>query len=247
MKIKKRYIFTHRAWVGFLLITCLIFTCSNKVKADPIDITIEENEKIIYLTFDDGPSVLTNKTLDILKEQNVKATFFLIGNQIADQKDVVKRIYDEGHAIGLHTFTHNYKRIYSSKENFISEMLKCQSEIYNITGIKPNIIRFPWGSHKKLNQNFLNLLHENNFRVYDWNASMSDGINCKTSANKLYMEATKTTTTQQPIILLMHCDYMHKNTCKALPRVIEYYKKKGYEFKVITESTPEHFYPLKVK
>lgn len=245
MKVKKRYIFIHRTGIVFLLMTCLIFICSNKVKADPMYMTEEEN-KIIYLTFDDGPSVLTDKILDILREENVKATFFLIGNQISDQKAVVKRIYDEGHTIGLHTFTHKYKRIYSSNENFINEMIRCQNEVYNIVGIKPNIIRFPWGSHKKLNQDFLNMLHENNFKIYDWNAFMSDGINCKTPINKLYREATKTTVTEHPIILLMHCDYMHKNTCKALPMVIKYYKEKGYEFKAITKDTSEHIFPVKV-
>lgn len=247
MEIKKRYIFIYAILVTILLMGCLIFTSNNKVKADPIDLTEEENEKIIYLTFDYGPSILTNNILDILKEKNIKATFFLIGNQISDQKAVVKRIYKEGHSIGLHTYSHNYKRIYSSKENFINEMLKCQNEIYNIVGIKPDVIRFPWGSHKKLNQNFLNMLHKNNFRVYDWNAFMSDGINYKTPVNKLYMEATKTTITKHPIILLMHCDYMHKNTCKALPMVIEYYKRKGYEFKIIEEDTPEQFFPFKIK
>lgn len=89
-----------------------------------VDNNSEEN-KIIYLTFDDGPSINTNKVLDVLNEYNVKATFFLIGNQIKGEENVVKRTQDEGHSIGLHTYTHDFKKIYSNNQAFIDEMLKC--------------------------------------------------------------------------------------------------------------------------
>jgi len=208
---------------------------------------IKNDEKVIYLTFDDGPSVMTDKVLDILKANNVKATFFLIGNQIKGQEEMVKRIYNEGHGIGLHTYTHTYKKIYSTREGFISEMLKSQNEISSLIGIKPTTIRFPSGSSKHLTKAFLEELHGYNFKVYDWNAVMSDGVNCKTPPDKLYREATKTTVTEHPIILLMHCDYMHKNTCRALPRVIKFYKDNGYEFKIINDKTPEKYFPIKSK
>lgn len=219
---------------------CLIFAFRNSASAKNMNIEGQEGNNIIYLTFDDGPSVVTDKILDILKEHGVKATFFLIGNQIPDQKAVVMRIYQEGHSIGLHSYTHKYKQLYSNNKNFIKEMLKCQEEIYRVIGIKTNIIRFPWGSRKRIKRDLPNMLRENNFKVYDWNAYMSDGINYKTSVGKLYREATKTTVSDHPIVLLMHCDYMHKNTCKALPMVIKYYKERNYEFKIITEETPEY-------
>ena len=208
--------------------------------------TLNKNdEKVIYLTFDDGPSIMTDKVLDILKKNDVKATFFLIGNQLKGQEAVVKRISTEGHSIGLHTYTHTYKKIYSNRKEFISEMLKSQSEISSITGFKPTIMRFPFGSRNHLTKAFLEQLHSYNFKVYDWNAAMSDGVNCKTAPDKLYREATKTTITDHPIILLMHCDYAHKNTCKALPRVIKFYKDNGYEFKIISDKTPENYFPIK--
>lgn len=204
------------------------------------------SSKVIYLTFDDGPSVITNKILDILKERDVKATFFLIGNQIKGFEDTVERINKEGHSIGLHTYSHKYKRIYKNSDAFIKEMLDCRNEVNRTTGTNPNIIRFPGGSRKILNDEFLTKLHKNNFKIYDWNIQISDGINPKTSPKKLFREATKNTTSTFPIILLMHCDYMHKNTCEALPRIIEYYKQQGYEFKTITEATPEfYFLPTK--
>ena len=206
---------------------------------------IKNNEKVIYLTFDDGPSIMTDKVLDVLKQNDVKATFFLIGNQLKGNEAMVKRIYTDGHSIGLHTYTHLYKNIYPSRKGFISEMLKSQDEINSITGSKPTTIRFPSGSRGHLTKAFLEQLHSYNFKIYDWNVVMSDGINCKTPPDKLYREATKTTVTNQPIILLMHCDYMHKNTCKALPRVIKFYKDKGYEFKIINDKTPEIYFPIK--
>jgi len=158
---------------------------------------------------------------------------------------MVKRIYSEGHSIGLHTYTHSYKKIYCDKRGFLAEMLKSQDEINSIIGIKPTTIRFPSGSRKHLTKTFLIQLHSYNFKVYDWNAAMSDGINCKTPVAKLYSEATKMTVTKHPIILLMHCDYMHKNTCVALPGVIKFYKDNGYEFKIINDKTPENYFPIK--
>ena len=188
---------------------------------------------------------MTDRVLDILKKNDVKATFFLIGNQIKDEETVVKRIYNEGHSIGLHSYTHIYKKIYPSRKRFIFEMLKSQNEINSLIGIKPTIIRFPFGSRKHLTKAFLEQLHGCNFKIYDWNASMSDGIDYKTPTDKLYREATKTTITEHPIILLMHCDYMHKNTCKVLPRVIKFYKDNEYEFRIINDETPENYFLIK--
>ncbi|WP_443662520.1 polysaccharide deacetylase family protein [Clostridium sp.] len=228
-------------FIVFLFLSCLLG--SKTAMGYP---TLSKNdEKVIYLTFDDGPSVMTDKVLDILKQNDVKATFFLIGNQLKGYEDMVKRIYTEGNSIGLHTYTHTYKKIYSSRKGFISEMLKSQSEISSIIGVKPTIIRFPSGSSKHLTKTFLEELHGYNFKVYDWNVVMSDGVNCNTPPDKLYREATKTTVKDHPIMLLMHCDYMHKNTCKALPRVIKFYKDKGYEFKIINDKTPEIYFPIK--
>lgn len=209
---------------------------------------ITEGKKVIYLTFDDGPSdKVTPKVLDILKENDVKATFFVIGNQIEGLEDVVKRIHNEGHSIGLHTYTHKFKRIYSSGDRFIDEMLQSQKKINEVVGISPNIIRFPGGSRKRMTESYLERLHSYNFKIYDWNMESMDGLNPKASPDKLYREATKKSEEVSPIILLMHCDYMHKNTCRALPQIIKYYKDKGYEFKPIAKDTPELYFPISKK
>lgn len=220
---------------------------AESIKED-IPESVKSNEKkVIYLTFDDGPSIMTNKVLDILKQNNVKATFFIIGNQIPDNEEVIKRIYDEGHSIGLHTYTHKYNNIYRNKDNFIKEMMTTSDMIKKITGVESHIIRFPGGSRRHLNDKFLQQLHENNFKIYDWNIQASDGINAKTSPYKLFKETTKNPEHLNSIILLMHCDYMHKNTCIALPNIINYYKTQGYEFKPITEDTEELYFPISTK
>lgn len=202
-----------------------------------------DNKKIIYLTFDDGPSYkVTNKILDILKEKEVKATFFVIGNQINDREDTLKRINNEGHSIGLHTFTHKFNCIYCSEDIFIKEMIDCRDEINRVIGISPNIIRFPGGSYKHLNKKYLKRLHDNNFKVYDWNLDATDGLNPKISPTKLCKKSINGCEDLKTIILLMHCTDMHKNTCEALPKIIDYYKEKGYEFKIIEEDTPEMYF-----
>lgn len=205
---------------------------------------ISNNEKKIYLTFDDGPSEkVTSRVLDILKENDVKATFFLIGNQIDGLEDVVKRINNEGHSIGLHTYTHKFKKIYCNQSAFIKEMQQCSDKINEVVGISPKIIRFPGGSQKRFTEEYINKLHGYNFKIYDWNMETVDGLNPKASSERLYRQATKGSEELSSVILLLHCDYMHKNTCKALPNIIKYYKAKGYEFKPITEDTPELYSP----
>ena len=204
------------------------------------------NKKIIYLTFDDGPSSkITDGVLDVLKEKDVKATFFLIGNQIEDREEVVKRIHDEGHGIGLHTYNHKFKYVYCSEDAFIKEMMECRDEINRVVGVSPNIIRFPGGSYKHLSKGLLSKLHDNNFKVYDWNLDNSDGMNQKLDPSQLYKKAIKGSENLHPVILLMHCTDMNKNTYKALPDIIDYYKNEGYEFRVIDDETPEMYFRIR--
>lgn len=207
---------------------------------------VDIDKKTVYLTFDDGPThVVTNQLLDVLKKYNIKATFFVVGKEIEGTEDILLRIYKEGHGIGLHTYSHNYKKLYSSEEIFINEMLKTREKVKDITGYESNIIRFPGGSAKHLNSKFLEKLHKNNFKVFDWNVNLCDGVNPNLSANKLLDNAKKYRESYSRLIVLMHCNFNNKNTIKALPRIIEYYKNLGYEFKAITNDTDEYYYRFK--
>lgn len=201
------------------------------------------NKKIIYLTFDDGPSsIVTNDILNILKQHQVKVTFFVVGSRIKGREEVLKRMYNEGHSIGLHTFSHEYKKIYENEDAFIGEMIKTSEEINRVIGIKPNIIRFPYGSNSHLNNNFLKKLHDNNLKVYDWNASISDGVKPHSSPESFTKEAIATGNGISYIIFLMHCNNVNVNTYKSLPQIIQYYKNQGYEFRAITSDTPEFYW-----
>lgn len=197
-------------------------------------------EKIVYLTFDDGPGgKVTNKVLDTLKEEGVPATFFVIGCQLKDQEDIILRMKNEGHSIGLHSISHNRNKLYSSNDGFLKEMLNEQEMLEKITGQKYNILRFPFGCNNstyKLTTSLTKLLHENNLKIYDWTQDSGDGANSNSSPDSILR---KSISPNDNVVVLMHCSYINKNSAIALTSIIKHYKKAGYTFKVIDETTPE--------
>ena len=236
-KLKRSYL------LSFLLVLTLFISV---IPVDAKTFPIEDKEKTIYLTFDDGPSkIITRDVLPILKEYDVRATFFIIGYKIHGKEDIIKKIYEDGHSIGVHTYSHKYKKIYSSEESFLDEMNETADEVKSIIGVHPNVIRFPFGSKNHLTPSLLLKLHDNNYRIYDWNASISDGLNPSLPPDKFFKEATRKCVSPSRIFLLMHSDDPNKNTCKALPKIIKYYRDLGYEFKPITNDTPEYFFRVK--
>ena len=125
-------------------------------------------------------------------------------------------------------------------------MIKTSNKIKEVTGVAPpNIIRFPGGSSKRLNTNILEEIHKNNFKVYDWNVDLCDGINPDLCVSTLIKNSQIIKGDKNVAIILMHCNFNNKNTIKALPEIIKYYLNSGYEFKVITEETPEYYYKFK--
>ena len=225
----------------FLLIILLLFslpTISFSAYASE-----NEEEKVVYLTFDDGPGgKVTEKILDTLKKEEVPATFFLIGNQIKGQEELVKRIHSEGHSIGVHSMSHEKCNLYPSNDNFLKEMLECQSTINGVIGESPTILRFPFGCNNscyKLKKTLVELLHENDFKIYDWNVDSTDGANYGAAPNTFVKRAKSD---KNPAVLLMHCGNTNKNSAEALPEIIKYYKDQGYTFKKIVNDTPEVFH-----
>ncbi|HEY5525493.1 MAG TPA: polysaccharide deacetylase family protein [Clostridium sp.] len=205
-----------------------------------------DEEKVIYLTFDDGPAgKVTTDILDILKKEDVPATFFLIGDQIKGQNELLLRMKNEGHSIGLHSMSHNRNNLYSANERFLKEMLDAQNIIKEITGETSNILRFPFGCNNNsyhLKPELVELLHENNLKIYDWNVDTTDGAN-NTASPSTYIRKCKSDGNE--IILLMHCGYLNKNSVKALPDIIKLYKDKGYNFKEINDTTKELYHYIK--
>lgn len=203
-------------------------------------------EKIIYLTFDDGPSKgPCNEVLDILKSENVPGTFFILGNEIKGNEDTLKRIYSEGHALGLHSMTHERNNLYNNNDDFLNEMVQVQKLIQDITGHKSNILRFPFGCNNntyKLKKSLVDLLHKNDFKIYDWTLDSKDGEFYSSSPDTFYKASISK---ENNIFLLMHCGTVNKNSPKALKNIIKYYKDNGYTFKPITVDTPEVFHYIK--
>lgn len=198
--------------------------------------------KTIYLTFDDGISPkMTDTFIDILNEENVKGTFFVIGNTLETNKQTLKKLVDSGHGLGLHTYSHEAELIYKSKESFINEMIKTRKLIEQLTGQTTNIMRFPFGSKNhcfKLNDAWIDAIHENNMKIYDWNVDTHDGEHPNNSPYNIYKS---TISTKDNIILLMHCTTLNKNSSIALKQTIKYYKDNNYTFKIIDDSTPEMY------
>ncbi|VYU43138.1 polysaccharide deacetylase family protein [Clostridium tertium] len=217
-----------------------VFAFSNFSNEEVTDESENAGPKVIYLTFDDGPGgKVTNEILDTLKKEDIKATFFVIGSEIKGQEDILLRMKDEGHSIGLHSYSHDRNKLYCNNAGFLKEMQKGQDEIFRVTGEKYNILRFPFGCNNKsyrLTKSLVDEIHNNNYKIYDWTLDSEDGANYSSSPSTI---AKKSYSSKNNVVLLMHCGFINKNSAKALPSIIKYYKDKGYEFKTITEDTPE--------
>ena len=202
------------------------------------------HKKTIYLTFDDGPSMyLTSKVLDVLKEKNVRATFFVIGPKIDALRHIVKRASDEGHVIGLHSYSHKYEKIYRNDDAFWSDIELIKQKVLEITGKTSKIMRFPGGSSNNISRNYNKKImtrltkdaYNHGYVYFDWNVSSGDAGGTK-NASKIYNNVISSLTDDANIVLMHDID-INTGTLKALPKIIDYGLKNGYTFDVLTENT----------
>ena len=203
----------------------------------------EKNIGTIYLTFDDGPSNNTSKILDILKQEDIKATFFLV-NFNSSYNPVVKRIYDEGHSIGIHSYTHNYKLIYSSVSAYFDDLNKMNDKIKTITGSDTKLLRFPGGSSNTIssfNKGIMTTLVKEvtnaGYHYFDWNVDSSDAWSARNS-NDVYNNVVNNLKKGTNIVL-MHDLSSNEKTVNVLEKIIKDAKEKGYTFANITMNTKE--------
>ncbi len=202
------------------------------------------SDKTIYLTFDDGPSYLTEGILDILKEENVPATFFVTTRQIDKYSNLIIRMREENHTIGLHTSSHVYSYVYSSLENYFNDLNIVRTKVFDITGIKSRIIRLPGGSSNTVSKKYspgivtqiTNKLTENDFYYYDWNIDSQDASGTL-SKESIYQNVVNKIHSGTNIVL-MHDSSSKATTAEALRDIIKYAKANGYTFAKITKSTP---------
>ncbi|WP_039042223.1 polysaccharide deacetylase family protein [Sporosarcina sp. ZBG7A] len=197
---------------------------------------IDQQEKAVYLTFDDGPSAVTDQLLDILDDFQMKATFFMLGPNIKEHSKSVVRMKKEGFGLGLHGITHEAGKIYSSPSAPVDEMSEDRDILEKVTGVRSNLIRLPYGSIPYLTEDMRYLLDKSDFNVWDWNVDSRDWElkdrryvqHTKQEINR-YMQAGVT-----PVVLL----HDKPHTIEYLPELLSYIKNQGYQTKVLTNEQP---------
>ena len=198
--------------------------------------TEQSDEKIVYLTLDDGPSQNTQKVLDILDKYNAKATFFVTG-AMPEYKDMIKKAYDKGHTIGMHTYSHDYAKVYASVDAYFQDLDQIGQMVQEEIGYVPCFIRFPGGSSNTVSKKYtagimstlVQEVQNRGYQYYDWNGSSGDGA--VRTTDQLVTQATSFH--DNNIILLSHDSETKDTTVEALPKIIEYYQSKGYVFKAL--------------
>lgn len=202
-------------------------------KTGPTD-QVNTPVKQIWLTFDDGPTDSTTpKILDILKRENVKATFFVIGRQITKREKILRREADEGHTIGIHTYTHEYKKIYASADALLKDITLCKEAIRSVLpDFKTDLYRFPGGSFN-VNKKLIAAVGNAGYRHFDWNASAEDAVDPNTPASVLYQNVLASARDKNNVILLMHDGVGYRETIQCLPDVIDYFRECGYIFSTL--------------
>lgn len=208
----------------------------------------KENQKTVYLTFDDGPSTNTMDILDILDRYQVKATFFVKGNEEPYAKKCYEEMIGRGHKIALHTFTHDYSIVYRSTNSFFEDLNRLETMLEKDYGIKSRIVRLPGGSRNRLRQQastkpiingILQQLTDKGYIYTDWNIDSTDGISPTISEHQIITSVQRGLKNQKQANILLHDINSMKNTVKALPKIIEILKKEGYIFDTIDETTPK--------
>ncbi len=203
------------------------------------DVTQTE-EKVAYLTFDDGPSPRTEEILDILLEHDVKATFFISLPQEEEYSQYLKRASEEGHTIGVHSASHKYKEIYESEEAFINDFEICFNYIKDTTGLTPSVYRFAGGSVNAYNEDIINNIviemQRRGFAYFDWNVESNDSTK-GISANSIYTNVIKGVKDKNTAVIVLHDSYTRKNTVTALEDIIIELKNQGFVFKELTSTT----------
>lgn len=195
-----------------------------------------DDDKVVYLTFDDGPSENTKKILDILAEYNAKATFFITGAN-EQCRSYIKEAYEAGHTIGLHTYTHDYDKVYKSDEAYFDDLEQVGQVAKEQIGLVPCFIRFPGGSSNMISAEYnkgimtrlVKSVQEKGYQYYDWNLDSGDAAGC----GKEEIEQNATTDKIHHVMILFHDTQTKDATVEALPYVLKYYTDQGYEFRAI--------------
>jgi len=192
----------------------------------------------VYLTFDCSPTENTGEILDILDSFQVKATFFVVGRTDDASLELLREIVNRGHSIGLRSYSDSYQTIYRSIEDYLDDFNKIYELVYNTTGVRAEIFRFPTGSVNAYNsgiyQELIAEMLRRNFVFFDWNVTGEDtrvsGLNSKSVREKVVDGVTR----KDRSIVLLHDSAGKKPVVEALPGIIEDLQKEGYQFQPLT-------------
>lgn len=215
------------------------------------EVTVEENpdfgKQVLYMTFDDGPSGVTKEILQMLKENDAKATFFVTGAN-PEYYSLMKDIVEDGHTIALHTFSHDYDKLYANEDAYFADLQQISDLVEQQTGVKSDIIRFPGGSSNTISSSFnpglmsrlVKDVQDRGYVYFDWNADSTDASGNGVDPATLVANATSAIG-QDEVVLLMHDTDAKATTAQALPGIIQAYRDAGYIFKGLTDKTlPVH-------
>lgn len=194
-----------------------------------------QTHKVVYLTFDDGPGIYTTQVLDILKQNHIHATFFLIGSHARQYPNLVKLEMQDGNYVGLHSMSHDYKKLYT-QGTFVPEMLETQQIIKDITGIAPVLARPPYGSMPGLTQQLRDQTAAAHLKVWDWTIDSLDWTYGKIPLSQSVPAIVNNVLSHargNREVVLMHD--IHPQTLQALPQVIQGLRDKGYDFESYNE------------
>lgn len=206
---------------------------------EQLDKTIEKGK--VYLTFDDGPGPYTDELLDVLAEYDVKATFFVIGRKDEHSLNMYKRIVEEGHTLAMHSYTHQYEKIYSSVEEFDKDFKKLSNLLYKTTGVRVKLFRFPGGSSNHASRlpmtDFIAYLNENDIVYYDWNVINGDATGKRLTEKQMVDMVMSGVRKNNNSTVLMHDFISDNTTVKSLPSLIKKLQKENYVILPITKYT----------
>ncbi|TXK75393.1 polysaccharide deacetylase [Paenibacillus sp. N3.4] len=195
----------------------------------------------VYLTFDDGPSKLTSQVLDILQKEDVKATFFALGEEAKAHPTLIKRIVEEGHTLGNHSYNHVYKELYSDFQTFWDQIQSTEEIFASIAGVRPQLVRAPGGTYTNFDAYYYYLLDQAGYTTVDWNVDSGDSKRQNVPVNEI-VQTVKNTPLEHEMTILFHDGSGHASSVEALPEIIRYYKKLGYAFAPLTtEVKPKQF------
>lgn len=213
-----------------------------KEAAETPEPTEVPEKKKVYLTFDDGPGSQTEEILDILKENEIKATFFVTGKAGDEAEKIYKKIVKDGHTLGMHSYSHIYDEIYETKESFSKDFKKLYNYLHDVTGYEPQWYRFPGGStseHIQLPlETFTDVLESKNVHYMDWNVISPDISNPSAKKEQIASGIAESVSQFDTSVVLLYDSVDRPTTLKALPLIIEKLKKENYELLPLDDDTP---------